>query len=272
MKNAQIYGNFASGQKSGGINMSGLPVYGAGVTGHASGDAILSTAVIRPERNFTWEVGIKSQWLGGKATLNLAAYSTVVHDFQANVVDNAAVVALRSYLANVPRVTVKGVEADANWQVVPWFTLRGSLAYTHGRYASYPAGPCPIELTGSSTTQCNLSGKPLPGVPSWAGSIGGEVTHNLGEHQLYARADATLRTMVYGEGSDSAYTTISGYTLVNASAGVRVNPMLTVEVFVRNLTNANYLQNVTVQAGNSGLIVGTPSDPRMVGGTLRVKY
>lgn len=272
IKNAQIYGNFASGQKSGGINMSGLPVYPAGVTGHASGDPILSTAVIRPERNFTWEIGIKSQWLGGKATLNLAAYSTVVHDFQANVVDNAAVVALRSYLANVPRVTVKGVEADANWQVAPWFTLRGSLAYTHGRYASYPAGPCPIELTGSSTTQCNLSGKPLPGVPAWAGSIGGEVTHNLGEHQLYARADATLRTMVYGEGSDSAYTTIGGYTLVNASAGVRVNPMLTVEVFVRNLTNANYLQNVTVQAGNSGLIVGTPSDPRMVGGTLRVKY
>jgi iron complex outermembrane receptor protein len=30
----------------------------------------------------------------------------------------------------------------------------------------------------------------------------------------------------------------------------------------------DYLQSVTVQAGNSGLIVGTPSDPRMFGITF----
>jgi iron complex outermembrane receptor protein len=267
----QAYVNAASGQKSGGINMSGLPVYPAGVAGHASGDPILSTAVIRPERNFTWELGLKNQFAGGRATLNIAAYSTVVHDFQANVVDNAAVVALRSYLANIPRVTVKGVEADANWQVAPWFALRASGAYAHGRYAAYPAGPCPIELTGSSTASCNLTGKPLPGLPTWTGSVGGEVTHDLRSLQLYARADATIRSMIYGEASDSAYTTIPGYTLVNGAAGVRVGPRWSVELFVRNLTKANYLQNVTVQAGNSGLIVGTPGDPRMFGGTIRAR-
>jgi len=31
------------------------------------------------------------------------------------------------------------------------------------------------------------------------------------------------------------------------------------------------MKNLTVQAGNSGLIVGTPSDPRRVGVTLRVR-
>ena len=29
------------------------------------------------------------------------------------------------------------------------------------------------------------------------------------------------------------------------------------------------MQNLTIQAGNSGLIVGTPSDPRIVGVTVR---
>jgi iron complex outermembrane receptor protein len=63
------------------------------------------------------EAGMKSQALGGALTLNLAAYSTVVHDFQANVVDNAAVVALRSYLANIPRVTVRGwADANGRWR------------------------------------------------------------------------------------------------------------------------------------------------------------
>ena len=42
-------------------------------------------------------------------------------------------------------------------------------------------------------------------------------------------------------------------------------------MFARNLFDADYLQNVTVQAGNSGLIVGTPSDPLTVGATLRLR-
>jgi|GEM_PF-2260810 len=61
-----------------------------------------------------------------------------------------------------------------------------------GRYTSCPAGPCPIERTGSSAT-------------------------------------------------------------------------------VYSLTRSDYLQNITVQAGNSGLIVGTPGDLRMFGITLRAK-
>jgi iron complex outermembrane receptor protein len=32
------------------------------------------------------------------------------------------------------------------------------------------------------------------------------------------------------------------------------------------------MQNLTVQAGNSGLIVGTPSDPRIVGVTVRGSF
>ena len=46
---------------------------------------------------------------------------------------------------------------------------------------------------------------------------------------------------------------------------------LELAVFARNLLNADYIQNVTIQAGNSGLILGTPSDPRTIGGTVRLK-
>ncbi len=133
------YASFARGQKSGGINMSGLPVYPAGVVGHASGDPILSTVVVRPERNTTWEGGFKTSFLDRAVTFNVDAYYTQVRDFQANVVDNAAVIALRSYLANIPLVTVKGVEIDASARIGSRFTLRASGSYADGRYASYPA-------------------------------------------------------------------------------------------------------------------------------------
>ena len=265
------YASYARGQKSGGINMSGLPVYPAGVTGHASGDPILSTVTVRPERNTTWEGGIKTSLLGGAVWFNVDAYYTKVQDFQANVVDNAAVVALRSYLANIPEVTVKGIEVDASMRIGSHFSLRLSGAYSDGRYTSYANGPCPIELTGSSTAQCNLTGKGLPGLPKWLGSIGGEYTVPTRAGEFFLRADANARTSVFGDATGSAYTVIDGYTLVNASIGFRAGKGWEIAVFARNLFNRDYLQNVTVQAGNSGLIVGTPSEPRMFGVTLRAR-
>lgn len=39
----------------------------------------------------------------------------------------------------------------------------------------------------------------------------------------------------------------------------------------RNLLDVYCTQNLTIQAGNSGLIVGTPGDPRIIGGTIRFR-
>jgi hypothetical protein len=38
------------------------------------------------------------------------------------------------------------------------------------------------------------------------------------------------------------------------------------------LLDRDYMQNLTVQAGNSGLVVGTPGDPRTWGMTLRAHW
>ena len=264
------YASYARGQKSGGINMSGLPTYKASDVGHVVGDPILSTAVVRPEKNTTIEAGFKSRLFDNALTFNVDGFYVKVTDYQANVVDNAAVVALRSYLANIPEVTVKGVEFDASARLGSHITLRASGAYSDGKYASYPQGPCPIELTGSSTASCNLTGKGLPGLPKWSGSLGGDYVAPLPlgrfDGQAIARADVIAKTKIFGDATDSAYTVIPGYAVVNASIGYRT-PHWDVAVFAHNLFNKNYLQNVTIQAGNRGLIVGTPSDLRMFGVT-----
>jgi iron complex outermembrane receptor protein len=272
--NIMAYASYARGQKSGGINMSGLPVYPSGVPGHANGDPILETRIVRPEHNTTVEGGLKTSLFDHAVTFNINGFYTRVTDFQANVVDNAAVIALRSYLANIPRVTVKGVEFDASARIGSHFSLRASGAYSDGKYASYPSGPCPIELTGSATAQCDLTGKGLPGLPRWSGSLGGEYAAPLPLGHLHGdaflRADASAKTKIFGDATDSTYTVIAGYTLVNASIGYRA-PHWELAVFARNLFGTNYVQNLTVQAGNSGLIVGTPSDPRMFGVTVRMR-
>ena len=270
---AMVYASAARTAKSGGINMSGLPLT-------ASNLPALTTAVIKPEQNQTYELGLKSDWLAQRLRVNADIYETTVHDFQANVVDTGPG-ALRGYLANIDKVRVRGAELDATWQLTRQFAGHLSAAYSDGRYVSYPNGQCPLEKIASTTTVCDLSGMPLSGLPRWVVSVGAEVQQPLTlaqtQGELFLRADASARSWVYGDSADSQYTVISGYGLVNASLGYRAaaSPQAAqweLLVWARNLLDKDYLQNVTVQAGNSGLIVGTPGDARSIGVTLRAKY
>jgi iron complex outermembrane receptor protein len=262
------YVSYARGFKSGGVNMSGLAL-------NAQNQPALSTAVVRPERNTTYEAGLKSSLLGRRATVNLAGYYTEVKDFQATVVDSSQTAALRGYLSNIPEVTVKGFEADAAALVAEGLTLRASLTYAHGEYTDYPAGPCPLERQTASTAACNLTGLRLSGLPRWAATLGADYERpaHLGGRRgaVYLHADSSFRSGYFGDPSLSQYTWIQGYNVTNASLGYRDDAGWEVAVFARNLFNADYIQNLTIQAGNSGLILGTPSDPRLVGATLRIR-
>ena len=257
------YVSFARGAKSGGINMSGLPL-------DNNNNPALNTAVVRPEENTAYEVGLKTRLFDRHLIVNIDGFYTRVTDFQANVTDTGAAVALRTYLSNVPLVTVRGFEIDSTALVARDFSLRANLAYADGRYDRYPNGPCPIERIGTATTFCDLGGLPLSSLPRWTVSVGGDYAHPVGQAGSgFIHADTSARTKQYGDPTDSAYTVIRGYTLVNGSIGFRARQGYEIAVFVRNLFASNYIQNVTIQAGNSGLIVGTPGDPRTVGIALR---
>ncbi len=259
------YASYARGFKSGGINMSGLAL-------DAQNLPVLSTAVIRPELNTTYEVGIKAKLFDRRLVVNLAGYSTQVRDFQATIVDSSQTVALRGYLSNIPKVTVKGFEADAIAQVVRGLQLRGSVAYADGKYADYPAGPCPLEVQTSATTACNLTGQRLSGLPRWSTTIGGDFALPVtSSGSLVLHADSSFKSGYYGEPSLSKFTFIEAYNVTNASFGYRSDKGWEVAVFARNLFQSNYIQNLTIQAGNSGLILGSPSDPRIVGITFRAR-
>jgi len=106
-------------------------------------------------------------------------------------------------------------------------------------------------------------------------SLGGEYSHPAtlldARGQIYLHGEYSYRGKMYGDPSDSRYTLMPGYSLLNTSLGLR-DGRWDFSFWVRNLTNEHYLQNVTVQAGNSGLVVGTPGDPRMGGVTLRANF
>lgn len=258
------YASYARGFKSGGINMSGLPL-------NAQNQPVLATAVVNPERHTNSEVGLKTRAADRRLVFNIDAFYTRVRDFQATIVDSSQTVALRGYLSNIPRVTVKGVEADAVAVPVLGLSLRAGLAYADGRYARYPAGPCPLERQTAATTACDQTGQRLVGLPRWSVTAGADYEHPVGAGTAFVHADTASRSGYNGDPALSRYTAIGASNLTNASLGYRWRSGLELALFARNLLNANYIQNLTVQAGNSGLILGTPSDPRVVGITLRAR-
>ncbi len=256
------YGSYARGFKSGGINMSGLPLDGRN-------QPALATAVVRPERNTTWEAGVKTDLFDQRLRLNLAVYHTDVTDFQATLVDSTQTVALRGYLSNIPRVTVQGLEVDAVTAPFAGLQLRASVAFADGRYADYPKGPCPLELQGTATAACDLTGGRLSGLPRWSTTLGGDYALPIGKAgEAFIHADSSWRSSQFGDPTLSKFTLIHGYNVTNAAIGFRAVRGWTVAIFARNLLHSNYIQNLTIQAGNSGLILGTPSDPRIIGVTL----
>ncbi len=260
-----IYLGYANGFKSGGLNMSGLPL-------DAANQPTLVTAVIEDERNGTVEIGLKSTLLDGRATLNLAAYRTVVKDYQANVVSNLETAAIRSYPSNVPEVRVQGAEADLAAVLVPGLTLRLAAAYAKGENTDYPAGPCPLEVQTAATVACNLTGARLAGLSRWSGSLGLEYRHAAGPGDVVLHVEASARSGYYSDTSVSEYTWIEGYEVTNASLGYRFANGWDVDLFARNLFDEDYITALTIQTGNSGLILGQPGDPRIVGMSVRVRY
>jgi iron complex outermembrane recepter protein len=259
------YVSFAYGYKSGGLNMSGLPL-------NAANQPALATAVIDDERNETFEIGLKSTLFEGRATLNLAAFHTVVKDYQANIVSSAETAAIRSYPANVPEVTVKGAEMDFSVLLFRGLTFRANAAYGLGSNTDYPQGPCPLEKQTAATAACDLTGMRLAGLSRWVGTLGLDYVVQAGSGEFVAHADWNARTGYNSDTSASQYTWIDGYNATNLSIGYRFPMGWEVDLFARNLFDANYITALTIQTGNSGLILGQPSDPRMVGLTLRARF
>ena len=115
-----------------------------------------------------------------------------------------------------------------------------------------------------------MTGQRLVGLPRWTETLGADYEVPVAETaKIVLHADSSWRSGYFGDPSLSQFTLIEGYNVTNASVGYRSDDGWQVAVFARNLFKSNYIQNLTIQAGNSGLILGTPSDPRIVGITLR---
>ncbi|MES2172742.1 MAG: TonB-dependent receptor [Pseudomonadota bacterium] len=281
------YATYAKSFKTLGINQNGLPLNADNTVNYDAG-------TVKPESVNHYEIGLKTQFWDRRATFNLSAFRTDIKNFQATV-NGGQFGTVRGYLANAEKVRSQGIEADLKIVASDRFTAYANGAYTDAQYKKFTNAPCPPELSGGtlqpsgqaadysqpgvpgalSPRQCDISGQTLPGVSKWAFSYGAEynipLTLLAKEGQAYLGVDGNYRSHWNSNASPSIYTDVKGYALTNFRAGFRGDGF---DIFgwVRNAFDVDYIENLQVAPGNTGLIAGQVGDPQTWGGTIKVSF
>lgn len=257
------YATYAKGYKPVGVNVAGLPTL--------AGKPILELAVIKPEEVNHYEVGVKTSPFKN-SILNLTVFNTEIKDYQTQV-QAAELGVNRGYLANAEKVRVQGVEVDASILVNKNLNFNGALSYTEGTYVSFKNAPLPLEETGAPVAFKDVSGTNLPGVSKWAGTLGGELSDDgkfFGNNgKFFLAIDSYSRSSFSSSASASKYLVAPGYSIFNGRLGFRASEGLSVHIWVRNLLNKNYYEQLLPAGGNAGQYAAVLGDQITYGITLK---
>lgn len=254
------YATYSRGNKSGGLNLTNLPL-----------DVRLD---VDPEKVDSYEVGVKTQWLDRAVTLNAAGYWTEITDYQTAIFEQVSDSISRQYIANIPGVRSRGFEADLSVAPVERASFYASVAYADTKYLSYPNAPQAPERANEGGLQ-DLTGKRLPGVPKFTYTLGGDVSAPLAslggrEVSVYAHADYSYRSSFNTSSSNSVHADVPAFGIANARIGFRTDDgLFDLSVWARNLFDKDYFQ--TLSPGATGLVTALIGEPRTVGLTLRTK-
>lgn len=267
-KGINAFATYSTSFKPVGVNVSGLPT--------VNGQAATDLAVIKPEYLKHYEIGVKTTPMDN-FTFNATFHNTDIDNYQTNV-QSPEIGVNRGYLANADKVNVKGVEVDANLKANNHFSFSGALAYTDGKYVKFLNAPLPLEETGATKDGVQVAFKDisagvLPGISKWAGSLGGEFVTPavlLGDaKKFFVAIDGYYRSSFSSSPSPSAYLNIKEYALANGRLGFKATQGLSAFVWVRNLFDKNYYEQLLPAGGNAGHYAGVLGDPRTYGVTLR---
>jgi len=280
------YVTYARTFKSGGINLSGLPL-------DAQNQPITAVETVDPETVNHYEAGVKTQLFDRAATLNVAAFWTQIKDYQATVTNSQANV-IRGYLANADEVQVRGVEVDFSVRPTDALNVYLNTAFIDHQYKKFEDAPCPPELSGGTAATaanppsapgtpggfsppfCNISGQWLPGISKW--SVSGGLDYSvpivaLGSNgAFFVGVDGSYRSKFSSNPSRSIYTDIDGYALAHVRAGIRGFNGWEVYAWTRNAFDEEYFDYLATQSGSTGLVIGQPGDPRTYGLTLKASF
>ncbi|MGD9810794.1 MAG: TonB-dependent receptor, partial [Sphingobium sp.] len=207
-----------------------------------------------PEKLEAYEMGVKTRWLDGKATLNLAGFHSKYKDLQLQTNSISPTTGgLILTVDNAGAVSIYGFEAEMLARPVPDLQINASAGYLHNKYTRLAPG------TGYS-----IDAK-LPKAPAWTVSLGAQYSIDLPGQSgsVTLRGDYNYRSKTYHDPRNTPSIAQPGYSVVDARlAWSSVGDRVELAVFGRNLANKHYFTSAEwVPAfGVQNMVVGRPRE------------
>ena len=235
----KTYASAARGFKAGGFNLTA-----------PTGDESFGT-----ETSWTYELGVKTQWLEDRLTANAAVFFVDWDDMQLSQFDPLA----GGYVANAGKSTSQGVELELAGKLSDALTVFGTAGYLDTEFDSF-----------TDSFGQNVAGRNLPFAPDMTFGAGAQYTHQITDKaQGFARIDwFHIGEFFYDAGNlGSESFNLTNLRLGWTQSGIRF------EGFVSNLLDEEYV-SIAFQ-GNPGdptQFIGTNGAPRTYGLSLSVQF
>ncbi len=268
-----FYASVASGAKAGGFNTQ---------------SQLASNQSYGPEKNTTYEGGVKADFLDKKLQLDASVYHIDSSNLQLSFPQGNGI---NTVIQNIGGTSNTGFELSSILKPLPGLTLQASLAYTDptftsGTYDTVNVATCAaivscasrvvtLHLASSTVQAVNIQGLQMPASSKYTVNLTADYEHNLvGDYDGFVHVDYRYQSKQYTTNTLTNTSYIDPTNQVNLRVGVNNGPY-GLALYVQNLLNDQTPDSVaqnTVLNNLSHEFVGTLPAPRTVGGEFTYHF
>lgn len=269
-----VYAKYAEGFKSGGFNGE----HGDLGSSTAANIAEVQTP-FRPEKQKTYELGLKSKFAGGRGQFNAAVFENKIDDLQLSIF--TATGAAASVIRNAGKATTRGFELEASYAPSSALRVQASYGYLNAKYNEFMDAGVNV-----------ASNRAFVHAPKNSFSVGLDwlvAQTSWGPLRLqgdYTFTDAffTYPFQLASSGANyNANAQVAGNTRVKSTGMLNSRLILSdvktqsgkvqLSVWGRNLTNTNHIDNfIDFGPGFGNLTQAYFNQPRMLGVSAAYKW
>jgi iron complex outermembrane receptor protein len=240
-EDSKVYATISKGFKSGGVQI-------------AQNDLLDES--YEPETIWNYELGLKSDFWGGRARLNAAAFLMEWEDLQASFavadIDDEGTIVFTSGIQNAAAATNYGVEAELSLLPTDRLLVNVSAGYLHAEFDEFTNA----FIDGAIV---DLSKQPMPNAPRWTAGADAQYTFPIGPTwEGFARVEWFYRDETYSDLTSVARRdegfpfVVPSYDHTNLRAGLQ-SDRFSIVAYIQNVFDEDYFTNIYEKAFVSGM-------------------
>lgn len=237
-----LYASYNRGFRSGGRNSGALV-------------APIEFSRVNAEKIDAYEAGVKADLLGRALRVNAAAFYYDYQDLQVFTLEPGNPVPFQR-LQNAD-ARIYGTEVEVTARPIDGLVLEGGVAYLNTKYTRL-----------LDVLRGNLTGNRLDKAPTW--QVNGRVAYDWAlakDWRARAAVNGTYQSRLFFGPTNTAPLTRSPLGMLDAQIGAGRDDGIDISLWVRNLTNRRYLQDV-IDVSSLGAFGLFYNEPRTFGLTL----